>query len=378
MKQILLIMISISLFIPCVVNALEVTPNAKSSVLISYDSGEVLYSKDKDTRRSVASLTKMMGLIIIFENIESGKLHYDDLLIVSSTAKEMGGTQIWLSEGEKISVDDLLKGVTMASANDAMVLLAEKISGSEQEFVKLMNKKAQDLKLKNTHFVNCTGFDEDGNYSSAYDMAIIGKELIKHKDVLKYTGKYEDYIRDNTDNKSWIVNTNKLVKFYPGVDGLKTGYEESAGSTICVTSLKNNLRLIGVSLGYSNTKDRNNEMMNLLDYGYRNYEAVIIKKRGEVIKRVKVPKSFNDEINLVLKDNVVLIKKKKDKKDYTYEYKIRNIDLPIRRGDKIGSFVLKKDDKVLSDISIITNKTYEKTNFFKQYLAIILNYFTGF
>lgn len=346
--------------------------------MIDYNSGEVLYNKNKDERLSVASLTKMMGLLLVFEQIDKGKINTNEMLVVSKNAKDMGGTQIWLEEGEKISVNDLLKGITMASANDAMLLMAERVSGSEVEFVNLMNKKVKDLNLKNTNFKNCTGFDEEGAYSSSYDMAIIAKELIKHKKVLEYTGKYEDYIRENTDNKSWIVNTNKLVKFYPGVDGLKTGYEESAGSTLAVTSLKSGLRLIAVSLGYSNTKDRNSEAMNLLDYGYSKYESNIIFEKGKTMKRVKIPKTLNKKISLNLKDDVILVNKKgSKKKDYTYDIKITNTKLPLKRNDEVGKLILKSDNKVINEVALITNKDVNRTNFFEQYLKVLCDSLSG-
>lgn len=217
MKKIILFLLISIILIPGIVSAedLDITPNGKSAILMDYNTGKILYNKNANSKTSVASLTKMMGLIIIFEKIENSSLKTNEILTISKNAKEMGGTQIWLEEGEKISVDDLLKGITMASANDAMVAMAERVSGTEQEFVKDMNKKAKELGLKNTNFVNCTGFDEKGGYSSAYDMALIAKELLKHKKVLDYTSKYESYIRENTDNKTWIVNTNKVVyKFY--------------------------------------------------------------------------------------------------------------------------------------------------------------------
>lgn len=213
MKKIFISLLISLIFIPTVVkaNTLDITPNASKAILMDYDTGEILYEKNKDKKTSIASLTKMMGLILIFEKIENGSLKENEILTTSKNAKEMGGTQIWLEEGEKISVKDLIKGITMASANDAMVLMAERVSGTEQEFAKEMNKKAKELNLKNTNFVNSTGLDEEGNYSTAYDTAIIAKELIKHKKVLKYTKEYESYIRENTDNKTWIVNTNKVV-----------------------------------------------------------------------------------------------------------------------------------------------------------------------
>lgn len=213
MKKIVIFLLISVLFIPIMVKAdnLDITPGASKAVLIDYDTGKILYEKKKDEKTSVASLTKMMGLIIIFEKIEDGSIKTSEIITTSKNAKEMGGTQIWLEEGEKISVDDLLKGITMASTNDAMVAMAERVSGTEKEFVKEMNKKAKELGLKNTNFVNCTGFDEEGGYSTAYDMALIAKELLKHKKVLDYTSKYESYIRENSDNKTWIVNTNKVV-----------------------------------------------------------------------------------------------------------------------------------------------------------------------
>lgn len=213
MKKIVIFLLISVLFIPIMVKAdnLDITPGASKAVLIDYDTGKILYEKKKDEKTSVASLTKMMGLIIIFEKIEDGSIKINEIITTSKNAKEMGGTQIWLEEGEKISVDDLLKGITMASANDAMVAMAERVSGTEKEFVQEMNKKAKQLGLKNTNFVNCTGFDEEGGYSTAYDMALIAKELLKHKKVLDYTSKYESYIRENSDNRTWIVNTNKVV-----------------------------------------------------------------------------------------------------------------------------------------------------------------------
>ncbi len=207
--------------IPTSIFALEkeeyanITPNAFSAVLIESTTGKVLYNKSANEMHPVASLTKMMGLILIFDALENGSLKLDEMVTTSRNAKEMGGSQIWLEEGEKISVNDLIKGITMASANDAMVLMAERIAGTEEAFVKMMNEKAKELGLKNTYFKNSTGLDEDGQYSSAYDMAIIAMHLLKHEKILDYTSVYEDYIRENTDNKTWIVNTNKVVfKFY--------------------------------------------------------------------------------------------------------------------------------------------------------------------
>ena len=213
LKKCLLLLIIVSLFAPCSVLAMDVnlTPNASNAILMEATTGKIIYNKNANEPHSVASLTKMMGLIIIFEVLEKGGITLEEEVTVSKNAKDMGGTQLWLDEGEKISVKDLIKGITMASANDAMVALAERIAGTEEAFVKMMNDKVRELGLKNTNFKNVTGLDEKGHYSSAYDMAIIAKELIKHDEVLEFTKVYESYINEGKENKKWIANTNKVV-----------------------------------------------------------------------------------------------------------------------------------------------------------------------
>ena len=379
MKKVIVLLTIFSLLIPFTVKAEDepnLTKNAQSAVMIEYTSGDVLYKKNANERRSVASLVKMMGLILIFEKIDNGSLKTTETLTVSKTAKEMGGTQIWLEEGEKITVDDLLKGITMASANDAMVLMAERVSGTEEVFVKKMNKKVKELGLKNTHFVDATGLNEE-SYSCAYDMALIAKELISHDKALEYTSKYEDYIREGTDNKTWIVNTNKLTRFYPGVDGLKTGYNDKAGSTLAVTAKKDGLRLVAVSLGYDNTNTRNDEMMKLLDYGYNQYESKMLFEKGKRIKTVEIDKA-DEKVNLIPKEDISILNKKgENKNDYIYEIKLNNLNLPVRKGEVIGKLVLKSNNKTISATDLITDRNIEKIGIFKSYLKVIENALSG-
>ena len=380
MKKITLILLISILFIPNIVkaNELDITPNAKSAILIDSNTGEILYQKNKDQKTSIASLTKMMGLILIFEKIDNGSLKTSEILTTSKNAKEMGGTQIWLEEGEQISVDDLLKGITMASANDAMVLMAERVSGTEQEFVKEMNKKAKQLGLKNTNFVNCTGFDEKGAYSTANDTALIAKELLKHKKIINYTSKYESYIRENTDNKTWIVNTNKLVKYYKGVDGLKTGYTDEAGSSLAVTALKENLRLIAISFGYNDANTRNAEAKAMLDYGFNQYKNTNIYKKNKVIKEIKLDKSDQNKEKLLLKEDLNVIEKKgENPKKYTYQIKLNNINYPIKKGENLGTLYLKDNNKTLKEISLITDRNIKKASIMKQYLRVVKSFITG-
>ena len=211
MKKICLFFIL--LFIPLFVHAedLNLAENAKSAILIEVSTGEVLYSKNPHEKLAPASMTKIMSLIIIMENIEKGNLNWNDIVVVSKNAASMGGSQIFLEANERMSVEDLIKGICVASGNDATVALAEKIAGTESSFVKLMNEKVQDLGLKNTHFVNSTGLDADNHYSSAYDMAMMAKELVRHEKILEFSSIYEDYLRKNTSNSFWLVNTNKVL-----------------------------------------------------------------------------------------------------------------------------------------------------------------------
>lgn len=374
MKKILIFLLIISI-LPIKIFAKEetadVTKNAKSAIVIEATTGEVLYNKNANEIRSIASLTKMMGLILIFDAIEKGGLEKTEIITASKNAKDMGGSQIWLEEGEKISVDDLIKGITLASANDAMVALAERISGTEEAFVNKMNQKAKELNLKNTYFKNSTGLDEEGAFSTAYDVAQIAKELLKYEDILNYTSIYEDYIRKGTDNESWIVNTNKLVRFYEGVDGLKTGSTEAAGKCMAVTINKNNLRTIAITLGYSDTNTRNTETSNLLDYIYNQYEGKLLYKKNDVVGEKKIEKANIDKINLLTNEDVIIVKKKIDKDiEYKKDIKINELNYPIKKGDKVGTLNININGNIRK-IDLITDKDIKKINIFNHYLKNI-------
>ena len=380
MKKFLILFLLMIILMPNIVMAYDgdFTPNASSSILMDYDTKEVLYGKEENKRTSVASLTKMMGLILIFEKIDEGSLKTNEVITISKNAKEIGGTQIWLEEGEKISVNDLLKGITMASANDAMVAMAERVSGTEKAFVKKMNEKARALGLKNTNFVNCTGFDEEGAYSSAYDMAIIASELLKYEKVLDYTSKYESYIRENTNNKTWITNTNKLVNYYKGCDGLKTGYTDNAGSSLAVTAKRDGLRLIAITFGYKNTNTRNSEVVSLLDYGFSQYASKTILKKGRTVKQIKLAKADKNKINLKLKEDAnVVTRIGTNPKTYTYSISLNDINYPIKKGDTIGKLYLKDNSKTIKEVDLVSDADIRKAGLFKQYFGVISDMISG-
>lgn len=320
-------------------------PNATAGVLMDMATGEIIFEKNKDEQVAVASMTKMVAQIIILEQIEAGKIKWDDIVTASANASGMGGSQIYLTTGEEMTVEDMMKGISMASANDATVAMAEFIAGSEVEFVEMMNNKVKELGLKNTFFKNCTGLDEEGHYSSAYDMAVIARELLKHEKILEFSAVYEDYLREDTDNKFWLVNTNKLVRFYEGADGLKTGHTDAAKYCLAASAKRDDLRLIAIVLGEDNSQTRNSETMSLLDYGFNNYKIEILKTTDDIVKEISLDKATSPKISLVpLNDIAILSKKSDDTKKYTYDIKITNNNLPLKIGDEVGKIIVKDSD----------------------------------
>ena len=344
-------------------------PNATAGILMDATTGEIIFEKNKDEKLAVASMTKMVAQIIILETIEKGKIKWADIVTASANASGMGGSQIYLTTGEEMTVEDMMKGISMASANDATVAMAEFIAGSEVEFVEMMNKKVKDLGLKNTFFKNCTGLDEEGHYSSAYDMAVIARELLKHEKILEFSSVYEDYLREDTDNKFWLVNTNKLVRFYEGADGLKTGHTDAAKYCLAATAKRDDFRLIAIVLGEDNSGVRNSETMSLLDYGFNNYKIEILKTKDDIVKEISLDKATSPKISLVpLNDIAILSKKSADTKKYTYDIKITNNNLPLKIGDEVGKIIVKDSDnnKVKEEVLTVTENV-DKLNFLELF-----------
>ena len=365
-----------SIYIPCY--AEEIIPGAVSGILIDADSGKVIFEKNKNKKVAMASLTKMMSQIIILEEIEKGNIKWDDIVVVSKNAQDMGGSQIYIEMGEKISIRDLMKGISMASGNDATVMMAEVISGNEEKFVERMNKKAKELGLKNTKFVNCTGLDEEGHYSTAYDLSIIARELvINHPSILEFSSLYEDYLREGTDKKFWLVNTNKLVHFYEGADGLKTGHTDNAGYCLAATARRGDLRLIGIVLGEKDSKIRNSETMNLLDYGFNTVKMNKLMSKDEVIKKISIDKADDKDIEIVMCDDLnVLENKGSEKVNYRFKYNINEIKLPLKKGEVIGK-VKVYNDKYIKSGDLCINKDVKRLSFFNLYLKNIISIFSG-
>ena len=353
--------------------------NAKSGILIEATTGKILFKKNMNEKLSVASMTKMVAQIIILEKINQKQIKWDDIVTVSKNAADMGGSQIYIAEGEKISVEDLMKGISMASGNDATVALAEYIAGSEEKFVELMNKKAKELGLKNTVFKNSTGLDEKGHYSTAYDMAIIAKELvIKYPEIFRFSSVYEDYLRENTDNKFWLVNTNKLVRFYDGADGLKTGHTDDAGYCLAVTAKRNGLRLITIVLGESDNNVRNSEAMNLLDYGFNSISLDILEEKGTNMKDIIIDKANVEGFKAILKDNLGVVVEAGEKNN-KYDYKVitDDINLPIKKGDNIGVVEVYYQNKKVAEGELVSDREVLPLSYLELYYKGFKNLVSG-
>ena len=359
-------------------NEKNIIPNAKNGVLMDASTGTILYEKNKDEKVAVASMTKMVSQIIILENIESGNLSWDEVVTASSNASGMGGSQIYLETGEKMTVRELMKGITMASANDATVAMAERIAGTEENFVKLMNQKVKELGLKNTNFVNSTGLDEDNHFSSAYDMALIAKELLSHEQILEFSSLYEDYLRENTQNKFWLVNTNKLVRFYEGADGLKTGFTDNAGYCMAVTAKRDNMRLIAIVLGEKAGKVRNAETTQLLDYGFNLYKVDLVRSKDDIVGTTKIDKADKELINIYPKEDITILGKKSDASlNYDITLELNKIALPLKENDVVGKIVVHNGNKTVREVDAIVIEDINSLGFIKLFINTLKGILTG-
>ncbi len=343
---------------------IKLAEGAKSAILIEASTGQILFEKNADEKLVPASMTKMMSMLLILEAIENGSLKWNQEITVSENASKMGGSQILLETGEKMKVKDLFKGVAIASGNDAVVALSESVSGTLDAFVSKMNERAKELGLKNTNFKNPHGLDTANHYSSARDMSLIAKELVKHEKIFEFTSVYEDYLREGTDKKIWLVNTNKLVRFYDGVDGLKTGFTEGAGYCLTATAKKDGMRVIAVAMGEATSKDRNKEVSEMLDYAFAQYKIEKLVDDKFSLGKYKVYNGKDEYVNVIPKEEVSILRKKGEKNiKATYDKKVDLINAPIKKGDDVGILKVKKDGKVLKEVKLTVSKDVKKANY---------------
>lgn len=343
--------------------------NAKSVCLMALDTGEVLYAENEYEELSPASVTKIMSLLLVLEALDSGKIKLTDKVTASKEAVAMGGSQIWLEVGEVMTVEELLKAVIIASANDACTALGEYVAGSDVAFVKMMNDKAKSLGLKHTNFENCTGLDDTvkAHYSCAYDLAVISCEVMKHPLITKYSTIWLDNLRGG---KTELNNTNKLVKSYNGITGLKTGTTSNAGFCVSATASRDGLNLVAVVLGSDTSEHRFDTASYLLDTGFANYSCININVDKKKIKPVKVKNGKEKEVNPVYDRNIKLIIPK-GSDNLTYKYKIKKeVKAPIKKGDKLGKIEVISNDKKIKSIPLYSDKVIETVDFNYIFLKI--------
>lgn len=332
--------------------------NAKSAILMEESTGNILYESNPDERLPIASVTKVMTMLLIMEAVDSGKISLDDMVTVSENAMSYGGSTMFLETGEQLTVNDMLKGIAVASANDGCVTMAEHLAGSESAFVDMMNEKAKELGMENTHFMNTNGLDEDDHYSSARDVAIMSRELMKHETIFNYTSIWMDTLRGG---KFQLANTNKLIRFYDGANGLKTGSTSKALCCLSAAAKRNDMQLIAVVLGAPTSAERFASAKSLLDYGFANYAVNTQITAGDEVQKIAVEKGVDKEVGVVAGDSCSTLVKKGQEDNITKEIKIdETITAPIEAGQKIGTMTISRDGEVIADIDLNASSAVEK------------------
>lgn len=364
LKKMIIALIFCLLLININAETLQLAKTSESAILIEASTKEIIYEKNINERRYPASMTKMMTLLLTLEELEKGNIKLEDKVYISKNAASMGGTQIFVEEGTNVVLEDLIKGIAIASANDAAVAIAEKIGGTEENFVNLMNSKAKSLGLKNTSFKNPHGLDTEGHYSSAYDMAIIASELVKHEDILKITSTYEEYVKVGKE-KHWLVNTNTLVRFYEGVDGLKTGYTDKAKYCLTATKENNGMRLISVVMGSPSKEERTTDTVNMMEYGFAMYNTKNILNTKKKIGKIYVNNAVDRNAEYKLKDNVnILVKKGTENVKYKVSKELYDLSAPIKKGETVGKLVLNYGNKEY-EYDLISSRDVKKANYIR-------------
>lgn len=362
MKKIISTVLTLTLiFTAAAVNAEEIEISAKASIMIEQETGKVLQEKNADEKLPIASVTKIMTMLLIMEEIDSGRLTLADEVTVSEYAMSMGGSTMFLETGEVLTVSDMLKGIAVASANDGCVAMAEHISGSTENFVALMNKRAAELGMSNTNFVNTNGLDADGHYSSARDVAIMARELCKHTKIFDYTTIWTDSLRDG---KFQLANTNKLIRFYRGATGLKTGSTDLAGCCLCASATRDGLSLITVVLGAPTSKDRFSDASRLLDSGFAEYRAVRPVSKGEAMGQIKVKKGVADSLQAVANKDFSAVVSKNDMSEIETKITLaESITAPVTKGEIIGRAEFVMGGKTIGSVDLAAECDVEKKSF---------------
>lgn len=352
---------------------------AKGAILIDCNTGKVLLEKNSHDKLPLASVTKVMSMLLIMEAIDSDIITYDTKVKVSEHSWSMGGSQVWLEPGEVFTVDELLKAVAIHSANDATVALAEAVAGSEDAFVTMMNQKARELGMNDTNFLDCSGLTDVGHYSSTHDIALMSRELLnKHPEITNYTTIWHAKFRENVPGKNPVSldNTNKLVRNYEGTVGLKTGVTGASGFCLSASAIRNGQQLISVVLGEPDSNTRFAESRKLLDYGFANFETTLVNTMGEEVQQVQVKKGMQPSVDAVYKDDVKLLMKKGDKGKIERVAEIQeNLTAPVKAGQKIGEVIYVVSDNEVGRADIVASNDVQKASFLRIFFDLVQEWF---
>ena len=348
--------------------------DAESAILIEQNSGQILYSHNIHEKLHPASVTKIMSLLLIMEALDSGKITLETQIPCSENAANMGGSQIWLDPRENLSVNDMLKAIAVVSANDCVTAMAEYLDGSTENFVKMMNEKAKELGMNDTNFVNCHGLDEDDHLTSAYDIALMSRELLtKHPQITNYTTIWTDSLRDG---KSALSNTNKLVRNYSGCTGLKTGSTSKALFNLSASATRNDLSLISVIMKAPTSAIRFSNASTLLDYGFNTFSYKSFATKGEVFKSIPVTKGIADTINAIYESSPSFLIKKGEESSITYEINLpESIQAPITQGQQLGTISYYLNNDKIAEVSLIAENSINKISFINRMKSLFSNWF---
>lgn len=359
-----------------IVKADELDLFSTSVCLMEPISKRVIYSKNPHQKLYPASMTKMMGLYLILEAVENKKISFDDEVIVSSYASSMGGTQIFLEENEKMKVQDLFKAVAINSSNDAIVALGEYLASSNDNFVKMMNDKAKQFNMNDTHFNNATGFDDPEHYTSSYDMALLGSYLVGFEDkILKYSSMQEGYVRENTSKPFWLVNTNKLLKYYEGMDGLKTGFTSKAGYNLTATAKRNGVRIVSTVMNLDTIAHRSQDTIKLLDYGFSKLKAISLYSKDDVVSTFEIDASLNKYLITSCKQEIKIILNKEDDENDLLINAVLEKEAPYIENELVGYLEIKTPSGVIFKYNLYALNSVSKPNFITYLLNILKQFF---
>jgi len=355
----------------------QIELKSDSALLVDASSGKILFEKNANQKLFPASITKIMTALLVMESIDKGEISLDEKVTISDNAWKMGGSQVFLGVGEEQTVENLLKSIIISSANDACVALAEHLMGNESNFVKRMNERAKELGMQNTNFINSHGLHDDNHYTTANDIAIMTRELLKHEKILEWSTIMLDYLEHTDKDRpaTMLANTNKLIRWYDGADGLKTGSHSKAKNCISATAKRNNLRLIAVILGAPDSNTRFIEAAKLLDYGFENYDSVPIIEQGEIVDVLTVEKGKEPSVNLIAERNLTILIEKGKKDDIKKEIQILpKISAPVKKGQELGEIIIyDKDDNKIEEVNLIAEKDIDKANIFFITKKLFLN-----